>query len=72
MAALRDPGHRLGRLRQREGAQREVQAAVGEARQDLGRRGARLGRATQHVERQQANVALHQLGEIELDPRPAV
>ena len=65
--ALGDPGHRLGRLRQREGAQRELQPAVGQARQQLRRRGPRLGLAAQHVERQQAQVALHQLGEIELD-----
>ena len=33
----------------------------------LRRRGPRLGLAAQHVERQQAQVALHQLGEVELD-----
>src|SRR5436190_9300004 len=35
--------------------------------EQLGRSGARLGFAAQHVQRQQADVALHELGEVELD-----
>jgi len=47
MAALRDPGHRFVRLCEREGAQRQRQPTVCEAREQLGRRSARLGFAAQ-------------------------